>query len=1171
MKNNFHLKKALMNLTCFVLIMTLLSSLAFASDIHGQGIKSSDIVFTKKIKDLDQVINEIEEQTEYRFFYEDQAISEDNYKIKMDISAGTVFEILTEVSNQTGLAFRQINNTIAIRTELEVDGAIPDVISVQPQIKTIRGKVTDSSGLPLPGASIIIKGTTVGVTSDVNGNYSFEVPGDAKVLVFSFIGMQTQEIAIENQTKINVSFKEASVGLEEVVAVGYGVQKKVNLTGAVDQIGSKELEALQVNTIAEALQGQIPNLNIDIADGKPGRAASFNIRGTTSINGGEPLIIIDEVASTATDLNNLSPKDIEAISVLKDASSAAIYGARGAYGVILVTTKHAKDKKFQLNYSNNFGWSKPTRVVELYDAPDYASIVNQFASNIGSLYYTSSQINYFEDSWNDSSLPDAKYQSLGGSLFGSHQHNYFKEWFRDYTPKQNHHISLIGGDEKLKYFLSCDYNHEEGSFKYNPDKIDRYSLRSNISYDINKHIRIYNNSSFLKRDDDMAYAYVYSWISNIQRYLEMINPYFPETVDVNGTETFTDAGFFKDFVSNKSADKTAYNQFSTTVGTDLSFLNNDLKVHGNFSYKHYDTNNIVWADLNTPMLYLYSNNNVVSNSFPSGTSRIQRILANFTTTYINAYATYDKSLAQKHYISLMAGFNREDNSYLSMKGYRASPYAVSQHSLNLADGSATITESDDNNANQSAFFRANYNYKQRYLFELNSSYNVSSKFANGNRNAMFYSFSGGWRVSEESFFESLKNSIDNLKIRASYGSLGNQNIGSYDYLSILTMQQQNYTLEGERVNYTTSPDPKSDNFTWETAKTIDLGLDIALMNSRLSFSGDIYQRDTKNMLATFHSLPSVFGATVPKENNAKLRTTGWEVSLYWKDNFNLANKTFSYGVRFNISDYSSEIRDYYNETNYLGDYYVGQKIGEIWGLQTDGYFLTDEEAQNGPLLNTNRNRNYAQAGYIKFKDVNKDKVISKGAWTLDDHGDFSVIGNTTPRYQYSFALNASWNGFDINALFKGVGKRDIYPDMGSSVFWGPYARKYVIMPKFVGENVWSLEHPDAYFPLPQAYIAGDENLDLSTPQTKYLQNAAYLRLKNLTIGYTLPEKLVSKIKAEKLRLYFTGTNLFEFSKLNKALDPEGLDHDPDAYDNYVGMGTTYSVPRSYSLGLEVQF
>ena len=1118
-------------------------------------------------KTLKEVFSYIEKHSDYVFIYQ-ASLVDLNGKTTVRLEEQPVIKILDEALSGTGLSYTVRGRQIIIKKEVrKVPEVILPEIAQQKKI-TVKGNVKDGTGFPLAGVNVVVKGTSQGIMTDVDGNFILENVDPSVRLDFSYIGFKPMEVPAEEMMALVM--REDNEQLNEIVVVGYGVQKKANLTGAVDKIDSKALSALQVNTMAEALQGQIPNLNVDVADGKPGRPASFNIRGTTSINGGAPLIIIDEVASTSEELNNLSPKDIEEISVLKDAASAAIYGARGTYGVILITTKRAKAGDMQVSYSNNFGWSKATRIMDLYNAPDYASIINDFASNIGQSFFTSSQVNYFEQSWTDSSLPAGKYQKEGGTLFGNQQHNFYKEWLREFTPRQNHHINILGGGDKFKYFLSGDFNHEEGNIEFKPDKIDRYSMRSNVTYDINNHISIFNNTSFLYRKDDLAYTNVYSWISNIYRYIECTNPYVPETMDVNGTEMFTDAGYYRKFVSDQSSNVTKLNQFSTTLGFNISLLGKDLRIHGDFTYKHSDSNNLVWTNLTGPLLYLYSNNNAICEVYPNGNSEISRTMNNMRTTYVNVYGTYDKLIDKQHHVTFMVGFNREDNAFFAMTGSRSDPFLVDQHSLNLASGNAVITESDDQSASQSAFFRANYNFNERYLLEVNGCYNVSSKFPQGQRDAMFFSVSGGWRASEEAFFEPLKETINNLKIRASYGALGNQNVGSYDYLSIMSMRQTSYTLEGERVNYTSSPAPKSPNFTWEKAETVDVGLDFSLLNNRLSFSGDFYQRDTKNMLAKFHSLPSVFGATVPKENNAKLRTKGWEASVHWSDAFKLSGKDFNYGVRFGISDYTSKILEYYNPTNYLDDYYVGQTIGEIWGLENDGYYKTDEEAMNGAHLTTSWNKNYERAGCIKFKDVDNDGQISKGLWTLDNHGDFKVIGNTTPRYQYSFTLNASWYGFDVNAFFKGVAKRDIFPDGASVAFWGPYSRKYMLMPDFVGQNIWTPENPDAYFPRPQAYIAGDNGLDLSFPQTKYLQNAAYLRLKNLTVGYTLPRELTRKIKVDRLRVYFTGQNLFEATKLNSSLDPEGLEHDPDASAS-VGMGTAYPVQRTYSFGLELQF
>lgn len=1060
---------------------------------------------------------------------------------------------------------------MSLSATINVNAAVTGTTTVMQQ-DMYQGTVKDASGQPIIGASVMVKGTKNGSVTDINGQFSIKGLKAGEVLNITYVGYQPSEVVWQG-TPLTITLKDNPKSLNELVVVGYGVQKKANLTGAVDKISSNELGALEVNTMGAALQGQIPNLNVDIADGKPGRAASFNIRGTTSINGGSPLIIIDEVASTAEELNNLSPKDIQDISVLKDAASAAIYGARGSYGVILVTTKKAQAGQFQVNYSNKFGWSKSSRVPELYNGFDYASIINTFAANVGNSYFTTDQVNYFEQAWKDPSQPAGKYVAgggtLGGTLFGSHLHNYYKEWFRDFTPSQNHHINLLGGSDKFKFFLSGDFNHEEGNIKFKPDQVNRYSVRSNISYDINKHISVFNNTFILHRKDDLANTYVRDWVSNIYRFIEVTNPYVPLSVDINGKDVYTDAGFYKNHVANQAGDVTKLNYFSSTFGVNVNLFDNSLKIHGDFTYKHTDSNRLVWTNWDGDVLYLYSNNNTLATSYPDGTDNISRTMGTLGTTYVNLYATYDKTFG-KHHPTIMVGFNREDNSNFSSKGTRPNPLPIGQHSLNLADGTAVINESDAKDAAQSTFFRLNYNYAERYLLEVNGCYNISSKFPRGKRDAMFASVSGGWRVSNEKFFEPLLNVISDLKLRASYGALGNQNINSYDYLSILSLTQTPYTLEGEKVNYTSEPAPKSNNFTWEKAQTVDVGIDFGFLENRLTISADLYQRDTKSMLAKFHSLPSVFGAVVPKENNASLRTRGWEVSLYWQDRFQLSGKEFHYSVRAGLSDYTSKIRDYYNPTNYLDDYYAGQTIGEIWGLTNDGYFKTDAEAQKGPLVETSGFKNYAGAGNTKYKDLNGDGKISKGAWTLADHGDFKVIGNTTPRYLYSLTLSASWSGLDVNAFFRGVGKRDIYPDANSTVFWGPFARKYMVMPEFVGKNVWSEDNQNAYFPRPQAYIATSGN-DLNYPQTKYLQNAAYFRMKNLTIGYTLPQEWTRRFRVSKLRIYFSGENLFEFTKLNKAFDPEGLELDPDAYAANVGMGTSYPIQRTYSFGVELQF
>ncbi|MFV0265732.1 MAG: SusC/RagA family TonB-linked outer membrane protein, partial [Draconibacterium sp.] len=994
---------------------------------------------------------------------------------------------------------------------------------------------------------------------------------------FSFVGMRREEVNIGGQSVINVTMAEDLIGIDEVVAVGYGVQKKINLTGAVDQVSSKELTAFKSNSMGEALQGQLGNLNVATADGKPGRGASFNIRGTTSINGGGPLIVIDGVPLSSTELNNISPQDIESISVLKDAASSAIYGARASFGVILVTTKRAKEGEFSIEYNNYFGSSRAIYVPKVYNNPaDYYQIIeNEFNANISSPYFTNAQLDYAQQVSKDPSLPYAKLETVGGRLtllLGGKVHNYYEEWFRTYSPEQNHHISMRGGNGRLQYFVSGDYNHEEGALIYKPDEIDRFTVRSNVNYNVTKNISFFNNTSLTRKNEDLANTYLYGFNSNVWRFIENTNPLLPETVAINGEEVLTDAGYYREFVSNKSENKIEMHDAITTFGTAIKLLGDDLKIHADASYQFRSQNKLRWYNYEIPYLsHSFNNDNVMRETYIQvPASNVYRSLWNYKRMNLNAYATYSKSFGD-HNIVAMAGYNQERYDYLYTYSHHTLPMTgIPQHSLNLATGEYYTEDDDDRNASQSTFFRINYNLKDKYLLEVNGCYNMSSKFPDDKRGAFFPSVSAGWRLSEEQFFTPLRSVVDNLKLRASFGSLGNQNIGSYDYISIMSMNQSSYTLEGERVNYTGAPAPKSGNFTWETSKTVDAGIDFTMFKGRFSTSFDMYERQTENMLAIFHSLPSVFGATVPKENIASLRTRGWELSISWRDDLKLANKPLTYGIRINVSDAKSEITDYYNPTNYLGDYYVGQEIGEIWGLTTLGLFETDEEAQSSPLMTTSLDRNFAGAGDLKFAELNDDGVISRSAWTLDDPGDFRKIGNTTPRYKFGISLNTSWNGFDVNAFFNGVGKRDVYPGAEATSFWGPYNRRYQILPQHIAEDRWTLDNPDAYFPRPKGYIASGSN-SLATPQTRYLQDASYIRLKNLTIGYTLPKKLTRTIKMEKLRLYVSGQNLWTLTNLHETLDPEGLQKDPDANSSLVGIGTAYPIQKVYAIGLEVQF
>lgn len=1036
---------------------------------------------------------------------------------------------------------------------------------------TISGRVTDATGKGITNVSVSEQNTGNGTVTDSAGRYILNITNKELMITFSSIGYKTRNIKAAAITP-EVILETEPGSLDEIVVVGYGTQTKANLTGAVDKIDAARLEKVKANNLGEALMGQVANLNINISDGKPGRGAGFNIRGTTSINGGGPLVLLDGVPIASFDLNNISPQDIDNISVLKDASSAAIYGARAAYGVILIQTKKGSSQKVEINYNNYFGWKKATRVPKVYKGTDYTEIQEkEFNGNIGQTYFTSDQVQYPYRVLENPELPLVDVKNIGGKqtlLLGGPVHNYYEEWFRKLSPEQNHHISLSGGSEKFKFFLSGDYNHQEGNLIFKPEKIDRYNVRSNTTYNVNNFISVFSRTSFTLRRDDIPNTYLYGFSSNPWRFIDNTNPLLPETITIDGKVIPTDIGFYRQFIEKQSEYKTNTSSFINTIGTDISIKKN-LKLHADFSYMYYHWYRFRWWDNTGPYLsHSFNNRNIVLSHYSdAGPAKVYKSNTEAQTFNTNAYITYEKKV-QQHNIKLMGGYNFENyNNHYETVEHQNPILGIKEHSLNLATGLFKGSDDDNKYANQSTFFRANYDYLGRYLLELNGMYNLTSRFREDKRGAFFGSVSAGWRISEERFFKSLQPIINNLKIRGSYGSLGNQNIGAFDYLSILNMAQSSYTLDGEQYTYTSFPNPVSQNFTWETSKTIDIGIDLNVFRNRLSATFDYYHRNTENMLAKFHSLPSVYGAPVPKENIASLRNSGWEFSLGWQDRTTNKNE-FSYGVLFNISDYKAKITGYYNPTGYLGDYYVGQQIGEIWGLKTLGLFQSDEEAKKSPILQTNGYKQFVGAGNIKFEDSNGDGIISRGAWTLEDHGDYRIIGNSTPRYQYGLTLNAGYRGFDLNAFFRGVGKRDIYPSSETAYFWSSYNRKYQVLFEHAVKDRWTAENPNAYFPKPQGYIALGNN-DLGVPQTRYLQDASYLRLKNLVLGYSVSGTWLKKIK--RLRIYISGQNLFEKTKLHPTLDPEGLDKDPDANQGSVGMGTAYPIQRTYACGIELSF
>ena len=1064
--------------------------------------------------------------------------------------------------------------------------------------KTIRGIVEDTAG-PIAGANIVLKGSTIGVISDADGRFVLEnVPNNA-ILVVSFMGYVPQEIKVGNQTSLKISLVEDNQVLDEVVVVGYGTQKRVNLTGAVTQVTSKEMENRPVSKVTQMLQGVMPNVNISFSTAQPGAGGSVQVRGRGSVNGGEPLILIDGVPG---DINRINPNDVESVSVLKDAAASAIYGARGAFGVILVTTKNAKSGKINITYNGFVATAKPTVSTDFITTGYESVMLNDeaFRRTTGNTYtrYTEEDYAELEARRYDKVENPARPWVVVKNVKGKDIYNYYGNWdwwdflYKDNQTSQSHNISLSGGDEKFNFLISGNYYAQDGIMKVNTDKFKSYTFHSKINAQLFPFLKVYNNTQYY----DQTYRYTGREGGANINFLNTTVHSLPCYAPINPDGTFTyntlknnysiGDGMNAMLLDGKNGGSKGVHEFRTTFGGVLD-LGKYVKLNADYTYQFYMAD-----DWYRAAVVQYSIQPGVLQDVPNYNVDQYKKTNWFDPMHVfNTYLNYNQSFG-KHSVGATVGVNYETKRHSRLYASRKNLISESLNDLNLGTGDMEVGGGQYQYVLFGTFFRANYNYDERYLVEFNGRYDGTSRYKKGYRYGFFPSASAAWRVSEEAFFEGWKDKINNLKVRLSYGTLGNQLMGSsstssnyYPYISMMGMSLSSWLINGQKSQNVSSPNPIIDNLTWEKATTTNVGLDLSFLAGRLNFTGDYYVRNTTDMLIPGETLPSVFGATSPKQNAGDMRTKGYELSLSWNDQFNLAGKPFKYGISFGLGDATSEITKFATEStmsnpNYdplnakITDYYVGKKYGEIWGYRIDGYFKSDEEAANWKIDQTQVNSQikkspgewgHLRAGDLKFVDLNHDGKITPGLGTLKDPGDKEVIGNSEPRYNYNFSLNASWNGIDLSALFQGIGRRDWYPASNADKFWGPFSRPYFsFIPEDFTSKLWSEENPDSYFPVLRGYTALNGGACLNTPNDKYIQNIGYLRLKNLVIGYTLPKTWTQKAYIQNLRVYLSGENLITWTPFEtKYIDPE----QPIADSN----GRSYPLSKTFSVGLDITF
>lgn len=1067
------------------------------------------------------------------------------------------------------------------------------------QARTVSGRVLDAQGQPVIGATVQNMTTKAGAMTDYDGRFSIGAEAGQTLQVY-MLGYKDASVTVTSANNIEVVLTEDSEMLEETVVVGYATQKKINVTGAVASVSGETLERRPVTSVMSALQGADPSMNITAGSGNPVAGHDINIRGVPSVNGGSPLILVDGVPGVS--LSYLNAADIESVSILKDASASAVYGAKASAGVILVTTKSGSAGKTKVSYSNSFGWVKPTTPT------DFITSGYDWAKAVDEVYYARygySAFKYTEQDWAE--LEARRYDVKenperpwvvaddNGQYHYYGNYDWYEALFNNNRFQQQHDLSITGGNKAVKYYISGKFHDQEGLLSgpaiANKERYQNYGFRAKMDAQLFKWAKFTTNASLY---------------SVYQRYPGTLNeaktipaldqalgpvfvPYNPDGTFVIFPNDMRGVGVGKGRGPITMSEHNYHDIHARTLA-----LSNSLEltpVKGLSIKATYNISNFfrLYEDRTLASQYSDKIGEVKENVSYSKDEYRERHYQ-YTTHSVDGVVSYTNSWNKAHNFTALAGTNFETR--------RTTDLTVDQFGVGSADLATFNSVADDTYYQISQaitayktlgfFARVNYDYKEKYLVEVSMRADGTSRFGTGSRWGYFPSASAGWRFSKEGFMEGAKSWLSDGKVRFSYGALGNQQVSDYLYIETITTSTLSYLFDNSGKPKTSNVTaPVSSGLTWETVKTYNFGLDLSFFNNRLNFTGDYFIRKTENMLTQSLTLPSVYGASTPKENCADLRTNGWELQLSWKDSFKLGTKPFYYGVTATLGDYITTITKFNNPDKLFSNYYEGKRLGEIWGYHVPRLFKSDEEAAAYQMAVHNAanvyqrvynmapgGTGYLMAGDVMFEDRNGDGYINSGSGTVADPGDMMIIGNSLPRYNYSFRFDFNWNNFDLSIFLQGVGKRDWYPTAnnedvyGSTRFWNLYSYTVLsFITKDYKDNIWTEENPDGYFPRLrpiQTYGGGP----LAQNNDRYLQKVNYLRLKNITFGYTVPFK---KAFISSLRFYFSGENLAYASplkKYSKAVDPE-LAAATGTY--YSGSGVGYTMPLTLTLGLNINF
>ncbi|WP_238387189.1 TonB-dependent receptor [Sphingobacterium olei] len=1159
--------------------------------LFGFFLQASGSTYAQKVSlsvqqaELVDVLAKIQEQTNLDFLYNSSQLK---YVDKIDLHVKNVDlkKVLDACLTPRGLFYVVQNKTVLIKKAVELDGTVLE----DAQQRQINGVVWTGEGEPLVGASIRLVESNIAAASQLDGSFSIPVVQDEGQLMITALGYEEQLLTYEVGTPLNIVLQAKKSDLDEVVVVGYGVQRKANLTGAVAQINAEDIALRPDANISATLQGLMPGLNIQINNGDPSATPDINVRGFNSINGGSPLVLIDGIEGNITRVN---PNDIESVTVLKDAASSAIYGARGTFGVILITTKTGKVGTTSVNYTNNFGWTTPAaRTDYISDPYVYAKTVD--AAIFG--YNGSSYSQYNAMDWEAIQMvargeiePFHELQADGTNKF-FYKTDWWDYLFRKYQASNFHNISVSGGSDKLKGYLSGRVYERQSINNINKDAgIDRQNMKANLVFTPYNWLEVSNNVQFINEKDKMygGYSNGLGGLWSTTTWYNLM-PFYPNFVDGVPTDIGTGSGGQggnAGLVSGNSWENTGVEEFTNTFRVVAKPLEG-LQI--NFDYSNRIENTSRSTRLNQ---FTYLNGNRLTPQ-TVGLNRLSEYRWKDKYNALNLFATYNKSLVDKHNFKLLLGYNQEEFDRDRVMAAGDDLLIDDLSNLALATTMNSMTGNATNWAVRGFFGRFNYDYDNKYLLEINARYDGSSRFPTDSRWGFFPSVSFGWQLDRETFWEDIKPYVPSLKLRGSYGKLGNQTVDVNTFKELMNVARNNSWLNmGNMLTIAQMPAPLPSVVTWETTKSLNFGADLGLIKNKLFFNVDWYRKDVEGMYLPGEPLPSVFGANEPKENYAALRNDGYEIGISYQDKVDMAGAPLSFNVTANVSNFKGIITKYNNPKGLLSSYYEGQRLGEIWGYRIDGQFQSDEEALayqqsfDNPstslgqvyddVLNIMQNSEWSvlRGGDIKYLDLNGDGKIDKGDNTLTNHGDLERIGNAMPRFPFGLNLNAKWKNFDLSAAVAGVARQDWYPT--GELYWGTYQRPYLsFIRKDLIDNAWTPDNKDNTYPqIYRGYSSLQNRRSLYEINDYYLINVGYLRMKNLTVGYTIPQELTRKVKVDRLRIFFSGENMFtwSFGKLTKYIDPEqggsAINYSSPATADDRSDQRVYPMGKTYSFGV----